>query len=117
MTIHNSRVTSVIFAGALTSSSDGVLFMNATSGTADVRHKSADQCLSLAVVPSAKVVFGVCDNCVSLFRTADGALFRQSRLSASAYPLSIAVDRFGLFVAAALIDAETLSLQSIHTRA
>jgi hypothetical protein len=52
------------------------------------------------------IVVGGCDNCVSLFRTVDGSLFRQYKLSQSAYPLAIALDKQGLFVAAAMSDGQ-----------
>jgi hypothetical protein len=58
-------------------------------------------------VPSEKIVVaGGCDNCISLFRTADGSLFRRHKLSQSAYPLAIAIDKGGLFIAAAMSDSQ-----------
>jgi hypothetical protein len=107
--VHTGPVTSLVFAlsGVVTASADGLLFMALPAGKAYARHRSAEPFLSLAVVPSEKVVVvGGCDACVSLFRTADGTLLRQHRLSPSAYPLAVAVDRAGLFVAAAMSDGQ-----------
>jgi WD40 repeat protein len=107
--VHTGPVTSIVFAqsGIVTTSSDGLRFCALPSGKTYATHKSTEPFLALAIVPSEKlVVAGGCDNCISLFRTADGSLFRKHKLSQSAYPLAIAIDKGGLFIATAMSDGQ-----------
>lgn len=105
--LHSSPVTSIVFAqeGIITASSDGLRFCKLPSCDIYASHDSDEAILSLATIPNGKIVIaGSCDNSIYLYRVRDGSLFRRHKLSQSSYPLAIATDKSGLFIAVAMSD-------------
>lgn len=117
---HSSPITAVAFTpnGFVSTSSEGIRFCQLPSGDVYSSTNTSEPLLSLATIPSGKaVVTGGCDGCVSLWLVKDGSLFRRHKLSPSSYPLALAVDKAGLFIAVALSDgtARVLDLFSGDT--
>ncbi|OHT12876.1 hypothetical protein TRFO_17138 [Tritrichomonas foetus] len=107
---HSSPITGVAFTpnGFVTTSSNGIRFCNLPLGDVYSSTDTDDALLTLATIPSGKaVVTGGCDGCICLWLVKNGSLFRKHKLSPSSYPLAVAVDKAGLFIAVALSDGTT----------
>ena len=107
---HNTAVIDVTFAGQsiISCSKDGVKFMTKDLQTY-ATYQPEEPVLSLSAVPNERyVVAGGCDHSVLILKVSNGKKFRQYKLSMSAYPLHISVDRSGLFIAVAMSDGSCL---------
>jgi hypothetical protein len=107
--LHTGPVTSISFTqnGFVSAASDGIRFCK-IDGSIYSKYDSDEPMLSLACISSGKmIVVAGYNSSISLFKVADGSLFRRHKLSQSAYPLTIAIDKFGLFIAVAMSDAMT----------
>ena len=104
---HSSPVTAILFVerGLISTSSDGIRFCRVDTNQIYASYETEEPLLTLATIPSEKIVVsGGYDGYVYMFRVADGSLFRKHKLSQSSYPLAIAIDKAGLFVAVAMSD-------------
>lgn len=104
---HANPITSIVFTpnGFVTTSFNGIKFCNLPQADIYSSTDTNDALLSLATIPNGKVVIaGGCDGFITLWLVKDGSLFRRYKSSPSSYPLSIATDKAGLFIAAALSD-------------
>jgi WD40 repeat protein len=105
--LYSSPVTAVGFSQDrfICTSGSGIRFCKLLSGDVYASHDSEEPMLSLSVIPNKKIVIvGGCDRALTFYRVSDGSVFRRHKLSASAYPVAIAVDKSGLFIAVALSD-------------
>ena len=103
----NSPITAITFIpnGFVIASSEGIKFCHLPKGDFYCKVNVDEAILSLTTLPNGKaVVSGGCDGCISIWLVAKGTLSRKYKISPSSYPLAIAVDKSGLFVAAALSD-------------
>ena len=104
---HSSPVTAILFVekGLISTSSDGIRFCRVDTGQIYASYETEEPLLALATIPSGKmVVSGGYDGYLYMFRVIDGSLFRKHKLGQSSYPLAVAIDKAGLFVAAAMSD-------------
>ncbi|EAX90052.1 hypothetical protein TVAG_331900 [Trichomonas vaginalis G3] len=103
---HSTPIMDISFAGnsVISCSTDGVRFMTKELKKYATHHPD-EPCLTLYPVPNEKfIVAGGCDHSVVILRVSNGTVFRRYKLSMSAYPLHLCVDRSGLFVAVAMSD-------------
>lgn len=112
VTAHSTPIMDICFAGMsiVSCSTDGVRFMTKELKKYATYHPE-EPCLTLSAVPNEKfVVAGGCDHSVVILRASNGTVFRRYKLSMSAYPLHVCVDRSGLFVAVAMSDGSCRTL-------
>lgn len=113
--IHSKAVISVRFVGSniASCSHEGIKFLSKELKVIS-SYFNDQPILTLSAFPNGNfIVAGGFDYHVTIIRVQDGSVFRRYKLSQSAYPVHVVVDRSGLFVATALSDGSVRILDAM----